>query len=225
MFECDDTKLSHNRLKGIAISLNVAPDKLEQMLNTCLTEELFCSDGESFWSNSMLRRKEKMDNIRSKRAEAGIKSGIARAKISKENRANAESGSEAQTNVEQMLNKEPTKMNKGKENKIKEKKINNTLDALESAFEDFWNAYPRRKDKKRALEKFKTAAKTHDAQLIVDGAKKYAQECERKKTDAQYIKHPATFLHQESFLNDFEEVHHGANRDAEAFALENDIPF
>jgi hypothetical protein len=96
--------------------------------------------------------------------------------------------------------------------KGKETKQNKTIkrasskydELLESEFDKFWNIYPKKADKKKAFEKFKTASKNHDFGVIVDGAKKYAKECEVKGTEKQFIKHATTFLNAESFLNEFE---------------------
>lgn len=121
------------------------------------------------------------------------------------------------------------KRGKVKESKVKEskeKEINN-ISAIEIAFDEFWKVYPRKLDKKKAFEKFKAAAKKHDPASIIDGAKKYAAECQVKKTDKQYIKHPSSFLNAESFNNDFE----GGQRsgtfrgDNEKARQEYDLPF
>jgi hypothetical protein len=85
-------------------------------------------------------------------------------------------------------------------------------------------------DKKKALEKFKTAAKKHDPQLIISGAEKYARECEIKGTEKQFIKHPTTFLNAESFLNDFDLTGRGGSYNAKdeaarRFTEEYNLPF
>jgi predicted phage replisome organizer len=123
--------------------------------------------------------------------------------------------------------------------KDKEKDIKKDISALENAFNEFWKAYPRKLDKKKAFEKFKSASKKHDPQIIIKGAADYAKECELKGTDKQFIKHATTFLNAESFLNDFDTTYSsggqartggnknsGANReDYEKWAQQHDIPF
>jgi len=63
------------------------------------------------------------------------------------------------------------------------------------AFEDFWEVYPRKVEKGNAYKKYCTRLKDgfSDEQLF-RSAKNYADECEKLKTDAKYIKHPKTFL-------------------------------
>jgi hypothetical protein len=81
---------------------------------------------------------------------------------------------------------------------------NEKEEILISTFESFWKVYPKKVDKQTALKKFKSAIKKHDPQIIIDGAAKYAKQCEIKKTEKEWIKNPTTFLNAESFLNDFD---------------------
>lgn len=82
--------------------------------------------------------------------------------------------------------------------------INNTNNnAYSNDFEQFWSLYPRRVDKKKAYKSFKTAVKNHPVNIILDGTKKYAQQVQ--KTEKQYIKHPSTFLNNESFIDGYEQ--------------------
>lgn len=82
----------------------------------------------------------------------------------------------------------------------KEKEKNNIYS---NEFEQFWSIYPRKVDKKKALKSFKTAIKNHSLETILDGTSKYAKQVE--KTDKQYIKHPTTFLNNDSFIDGYEE--------------------
>jgi hypothetical protein len=109
---------------------------------------------------------------------------------------------EQQMNIKRTTNEQQmnTNNNGNKGNNDKNEKENIIL----SAFEDFWSAYPRKLDKKKAFEKFKSAAKKHNPQIIVQGAINYARDCEIKRTEKQFVKHPTTFLNAESFLNDFD---------------------
>jgi hypothetical protein len=78
---------------------------------------------------------------------------------------------------------------------IEEDKNKNNIYSNE--FEQFWLLYPRKVDKKKALKSFKTALKAYPLSTILEGTEKYAKQV--KNTDKQYIKHPATFLNNESF--------------------------
>ena len=59
------------------------------------------------------------------------------------------------------------------------------------AFEAFWDAYPKHKDKKAALKAWKQATKEVPNDTLVEAAKAYAAD---KTRDPQYTKHPATWL-------------------------------
>ncbi|MCB5235480.1 replication protein [Niallia circulans] len=89
------------------------------------------------------------------------------------------------------------------EEEEKEKKNNNNKDIYSNEFEQFWSIYPRKVDKKKAAKSFKTAIKNHSLETIIEGTKKYAKQVE--KTDKQYIKHPTTFLNNDSFIDGYEE--------------------
>jgi hypothetical protein len=66
-------------------------------------------------------------------------------------------------------------------------------------FEEFWNHYPKKVDKGAALRAFKKAAKNEDVALIIDGAKRYAEDA--NLPEKQYIKNPATWLNAEAWNN------------------------
>ena len=71
------------------------------------------------------------------------------------------------------------------------------------AFDEFWKAYPRRKDKARAYKCY--LARLNDGyteEQLLTACKNYAAECKRNKTEERYIKHGATFLSvNEPFLD------------------------
>jgi predicted phage replisome organizer len=85
-----------------------------------------------------------------------------------------------------------------------DKDIDKEKNIYSNEFERFWNLYPRRVDKKKAFKAFKSVIKQHSIESIVNGTEKYAQSVQ--KTEKQFIKHPATFLNNESFIDGFEEV-------------------
>lgn len=62
-------------------------------------------------------------------------------------------------------------------------------------YETFWEAYPRKKEKKAAFTKFKaTKNKGIDAGKLILAASNYRKECELNCTAENYIKLPRTFL-------------------------------
>jgi predicted phage replisome organizer len=89
-------------------------------------------------------------------------------------------------------------------NALEEEENKKKKDIYSNEFERFWSIYPRKIDKKKALKSFKTCLKNYDIETIIKGTEKYALQV--KNTDKQYIKHPATFLNNESFIDGFEEV-------------------
>lgn len=70
---------------------------------------------------------------------------------------------------------------------------------LTKEFDDWYNLYDKKKDRKAAFTKFKTARKKHSYEEIVKGTKEYLKTI----TDKQYQKYPKTFLHNESYLDDY----------------------
>ena len=66
-------------------------------------------------------------------------------------------------------------------------------------FDQWWNLYDKKLDKKKAFSLFKSALKKHDFETIMNGTKDYLKTI----TDKQYQKYPKTFLSQESYMNDY----------------------
>lgn len=140
-----------------------------------------------------------------------------------------ETESGPQADQDQTASGPQTDTNKNVKND-KNDKEENILSAFDIAFESFWTLYPKKKDKKPAKEKFKAAIKKHDIQVVMDGTRDYAKECEIKGREQKYIKNAATFLNQESYLNEFDHTPergkpNGTDKAAEQFKIENGIPF
>ncbi|WP_259343040.1 helix-turn-helix domain-containing protein [Mammaliicoccus sciuri] len=95
------------------------------------------------------------------------------------------------------------KNNSIKNNSSKNNSATNVASELETQltreFEDWYNLYDKKKDRKSALTKFKSARKKHSYEVIVKGTKEYLKTI----TDKQYQKYPKTFLHNESYLDDY----------------------
>jgi hypothetical protein len=98
----------------------------------------------------------------------------------------------------------------------------NTTNNYTSDFNQFWSVYPRPIDKKKAFTKFKVVIKKHPLETILTGTTRYAQHVKNK--DKQYIKHPTTFLNNESFTNDYEEGGQ-SGKDTELDALKQKYNF
>jgi len=121
MFESTETALSHKRLKGIAISINIDITVLSGVINSCITEGLFFTDGDYFWSESLRRRKGIFQENREKKSIAGKKGMTSR--WSKNKEVTAINENKNITNGYHSYNGVITKDNKVKESKVKESKI------------------------------------------------------------------------------------------------------
>jgi DNA-binding transcriptional MocR family regulator len=99
------------------------------------------------------------------------------------------------------LSENPTTVNPTTKNTIpKEEQIkNNERIYSDSQFEEFWNQYPKKVDKGAAIRAFRKALKTHPANQVIEGAKRYAEDA--NLPDKQYIKNPATWLNAEAWNN------------------------
>lgn len=62
-------------------------------------------------------------------------------------------------------------------------------------FEEFWQEYPRKTEKRAAFKAWKARLKGGVAPaVLITAAKNYGAGCRADATDERYIKHPATFL-------------------------------
>ncbi len=101
---------------------------------------------------------------------------------------------------------DPTQDNPTQDNPLLKKNItkNNNLKNNEriysdSQFDSFWSYYPKKVDKGAALRAFRKAAKTQDLALVIEGAKRYAED--PNLPEKQFIKNPATWLNAEAWNN------------------------
>lgn len=101
------------------------------------------------------------------------------------------------------LQNDSTKNNSLKNNSLKNNKNKDICvsndNALVSEFEEWYNLYDKKKDRKAAFTKYKTVRKKHPKEVIMEGTREYLKTI----TDKQYQKYPKTFLHNESFLDDY----------------------
>ena len=79
-------------------------------------------------------------------------------------------------------------------------------------FEDFWGLYPRRKEKRAAFRCWKARLKEgHQPRELVEAARLYAAECNRKGTQEEFTKQAKTFLGPNKPFLDYKEVDQNAN--------------
>lgn len=78
---------------------------------------------------------------------------------------------------------------------------NSATKVTRERFDQWWDLYDKKLDKKKAFSLFKSALKKHTFETIMNGTKAYKQTI----TNKQYQKYPKTFLSQESYMNDYSE--------------------
>lgn len=189
MFESSDTALHHNKIKGIAVSYNIDITLLQSVINTCLTEELFTGDDDKFWSDSLKRRKTKYHEAKSKKSEAG-KKGMAKRWGETKND-----------------NTVITENNKGKESKGNIKPIVDS-DECDETFNQFWDVYPKKQGKAKAVVKWRSYFKTGKINMVVimTGLESYLKYVEHERTvrkfDRQYLD-GLTFINGERWNDDW----------------------
>lgn len=101
---------------------------------------------------------------------------------------------------------DPTQDNPTQDNPLLKKTItkknnlkNNERIYSDSEFDSFWNHYPKKVDKGAALRAFRRAIKKQDPDLVIAGAKAYAED--PNLPEKQFIKNPATWLNAEAWNN------------------------
>lgn len=78
---------------------------------------------------------------------------------------------------------------------------NSATDVTQERFNEWWDLYNKKIDKKKAYSLFKSTLKKYDFETVMNGTREYLKTI----TDKQYQKYPKTFLGQESFLNNYED--------------------
>jgi len=73
-------------------------------------------------------------------------------------------------------------------------------------FDLFWKEYPLKKWKHKAMIAFDNATKKTDAQIIIDWAKLYYNECKREWTVPKYIKRPQWWLNENRWKDIQEDI-------------------
>ena len=76
---------------------------------------------------------------------------------------------------------------------------NSATDVTRERFEEWWKLYDKKRDKKISFKKFEKCLKQHSFEEIMEGTRMYLKTIENK----QFQKDPKTFLHNESYMNDY----------------------
>lgn len=129
---------------------------------------------------------------RNARSEAAKKAAEARWEA--ERNANGTADGTANRNAEPMLGR-----GRGRENTSRDQ----TRDSPDPpGFEQFWEIWPRREARARAVKAFRTATRKTSVDAILDGARAYVRNCEQRKVEPSYIAHATTWLNGERWNDD-----------------------
>ena len=137
MREEKDYKLKINKYayNAFAMQMQCEPDAIEKFVSECINEfELFESDGEKIWSESLLRRMDK----KNEKSEKAKKAAMARWGNNKDDKDNKKKINQDNTNVNANAMHTQCDSNaiKEKERKEKERKENTTIEESSSSSED-----------------------------------------------------------------------------------------
>ena len=89
-------------------------------------------------------------------------------------------------------------------NNNKNKKKNNNKENTD--FLVWYEFYPRKIGKPKALLKFESIIKDHSLEDIIEGTKRWCDYWKNSHTETKFIPHPTTFLSQERFMDTPEEL-------------------
>lgn len=171
------------RLAGKGCSVE-AVTNVQRAFNDCST------DSQRLVHDRLEMEREKQRLRRESASNAGKKSGQSRA--AKSNDASTSNG--RSTDVQRNGNTSSSSSKKMKEC------VSGKMQG-DPEFLEFWNVYPKKADKKRAMKAWKAAIREAEAETIIAGAKVYA---EIKRKDPQFIKNAATWLNDGSWENEYQ---------------------
>lgn len=162
-------------------------------------------DGSTMMAFSFIRSKidkdqKKYEEVCSKRAEAGKMGGRPK---------KPEGFSEKQSKAKKAngfleKQKNPDNDNEYDNDNDLKKKIQKKESDYSCAFEQFWNAYPRKKEKAKAYACYKARlADGFSEDELLLAVKRYADECRANRTEDRYIKLGSTFLSASTPFSDY----------------------
>ncbi|MDQ0062354.1 hypothetical protein [Paenibacillus harenae] len=115
------------------------------------------------------------------------------------------------TSSQPAANQHPTTQEQGSNNDDTKK----TKKTYTPEFDEFWNVYPRKIEKADCFKTWQKVLKAGEqSSFIIQCAMNYSAECQKKKTEQQYIKHPKTFLNEERY-KDYKFIAVGGNNNGE----------
>lgn len=213
--EQDNYKLKLNGwgIRAIATECQLSAEKMEEFILDCINEfELFKSDDQFFWSESLNRRMKIKDEKLEQKRRAGKKGAEARwgskDKGEEKQKDSTANGTANDTDI--------AKNGKGKERKEKEinkpsasgKSDNESGDEFSihqqengfynypEEFERIYNIYPyQRGNKKKGYKKWAARRRAGTSQEdLLEAVKNYAAKCKRENIEKQYVMHIKRFF-------------------------------
>jgi hypothetical protein len=179
MREQKDYMLKINGPHSIALyqrELYATAEEVNLFIEDCITEYddggfgLFSTDGTHFWSESLLRRMEKMEEAKKRQSEAGKKG----------NKKRWSSGTRSLPDTDPIATRE--------DKKRKDK-------TYAHLFSSFWASYPKKVSKQAALKAWCNLKPDEElASTIVTAVERYKNTKDWQKEDGKYVPYPATFL-------------------------------
>lgn len=89
--------------------------------------------------------------------------------------------------------------------------------STESLFEEWWNLYDNKKDKKKCRTRYRTLLKKNQHEDIMEGTKRYLEHLQGLKKRGEFApekKYPYTFLNAESFNDEYSQHSVPSNDDS-----------
>ncbi|MDB5054832.1 MAG: hypothetical protein JWM44_2882 [Bacilli bacterium] len=166
-------------------------------ITECIEEfKLFDTDYSYFWSNSLIRRMKKMED-KSEKARISANARWAPKDAPNKGSSNIELDSHSESNAN-ALNNDALNEKKVKEMKLKENK--DLKELHESEFNKFWNLYPSKKGKTKALAKWLKLAPELDFEKVMAGTQAYIDFCKAAERTHQ---DGSTFVNNLSWNDDW----------------------
>lgn len=76
------------------------------------------------------------------------------------------------------------------------------VEPISNPFDEFWKAYPRKKDKGHARKTWDRVVKATDPAVIIAAAVQFRQWCEQDGTEPEFIPYPTTWLNGERWTDE-----------------------
>lgn len=166
----------------LGLEFGVQPDVAKRFMDSCVELDLFKS-GQSFYSESLLRRMSQKEKMTMARRESGRMGGLRSGELSK-----------SEANLKQITEQNSSKSEAVKESKVKERKESKEKKEYSPDFLAFWQAYPNKVGKDKAFEAW--GKKAPVLETCLSALNWQTAQPQWVKDGGKYIPHPSTWLNQ-----------------------------